>query len=181
MKNLLRDFVILFTLMFLSVGIGSASESCNTNATLCSDHTICFFSISGHEWLRTQYNLHYVKEAQKRGLTCGIVKESTENKRNENFSNDLVYLCTSYSDMTQALFHVSEKGTKGVFNNQVFELTRIVDTLLGPSHDGKTFLKFDSNKIKLEPDLKYTWSWGNCFKLADNIISLFQAEANVKK
>ena len=151
---------------------GYASQTCHADVTTCSNHLICAYSIESHEWLRTKFSLKYVQEAQRRGLTCNIVKESPENIQRQNFDNDLVYLCESSLDRTQALFYLSEQGTKGTFNNQVFELTRIVDTLLGPSMDGETFLKFDSNKLKLEPDLDYVWSWVNCFLLAENIVSL---------
>ena len=151
---------------------GYASQTCHADVTTCSNHLICAYSIESHEWLRTKFSLKYVQEAQRRGLTCNIVKESPENIQRQNFDNDLVYLCESSLDRTQALFYLSEQGTKGTFNNQVFELIRIVDTLLGPSMDGETFLKFDSNKLKLEPDLDYVWTWVNCFLLAENIVSL---------
>ena len=122
--------------------------------------------------LKDSFKLSSELFTSKLALTCNIIKESPENTQRQNFDNDLVYLCESSTEGTQALFYLPEQGTKGTFNNQVFELSRIVDTLLGPSMDGETFLKFDSNKLKLEPDLDYLWTWVNCFLLAENIVSL---------
>ena len=180
MKTFLRALFLLSSVIFISGGNSTASETCESDIINCSNDIICFFSIDSHEWLKTKNSLEYVKEAQRRGLTCNIVKESPQNIQTQNFDDDSVFLCESSSDGFQELFYLSKKGTRGSFNNQIFELTRIVDTLLGPSINGEAFLKFESNVLKLEPHADFVWSWANCFKLADNIVSLLHDEKNIK-
>lgn len=99
MKALSRALWLLFVLVGFTFSSGNASETCENNITNCSDYTICFFSIDSHEWLKTKHSLEYVKEAQRRGLTCNIVKKSPQNVQTQNFDDDLVYLCESSSDL----------------------------------------------------------------------------------
>ena len=80
MKALYSFFLsgVCVFLFFASVR-GYASETCPADVTTCSNHSICAYSIGSHEWLRTKFSLKYVQEAQRRELTCNIVKESPEN------------------------------------------------------------------------------------------------------
>ena len=73
-----------------------AEETCSSNAKICSDQNLCTIATSSSQkWSLETYNKFYVKEAKKRGLSCGVIGpkplEPGELPKCENVSSGKCY------------------------------------------------------------------------------------------
>ena len=79
MKHWCLTFCLVIASLFGSVGEGFAysdRNACYKNSSTCDQKNLCFYARSGNQWeIEKQYQKH-VREAKRRGYTCGIVKRS---------------------------------------------------------------------------------------------------------
>ena len=79
MKHWYLTFCLVIASLFGSVGEGFAysdRNACYKNSSTCDQKNLCFYARSGNQWeIEKQYQKH-VREAKRRGYTCGIVKRS---------------------------------------------------------------------------------------------------------